>query len=272
MLKLVPGPLERVPATGCETTALLGGKFEGIVGRDACDGVIADLSGRTGGLRNMGAITGIVGNTVYGRVVYGYVWEGSKVVPRYESVLKGTIIESDEYEQLDTEGSKGIGKFTATSGTRYYKDLTLVEVRELPFQEPISRGESVPMQSQTVNAFIERTFPPYMTKEQFHRAERILDGLSPGTHWWDIAHALGADFHTADGGIIVVMAAAGYLNWKKGKYKFGEDNEHGMFAVYPFGYLEKDKEVPQLALILKNELLLMVVPYAKRQELKKHFK
>jgi hypothetical protein len=44
----------------------------------------------------------------------------------------------------------------------------------------------------------------------------------------------------------------------------------GIYIVWPFGYVEDGKEVPKMAVIIRNGQLQKVVPYSSKQAIMDH--
>lgn len=71
------------------------------------------------------------------------------------------------------------------------------------------------------------------------------------------------------GGEMIVLYMPGLLNYK-GEFRWAEMRRDGLFVIWPFGYVERDKEIPKLALIFKNGKVYKIIPYESKEALKQY--
>ena len=231
------------------------------------DGWAAPFSGGfpTGSLFGFGKITGRTAEGLLGEHLFGYLVGGATLVPRYVVSTQATVIPEEEYKRLASEKARNIG-FTDAPLERaatliFFKDAVVKEVRPLAFTDtPVKdRGAPGPTLGDDLRW--------YASAERFKVAESKLKSLPPGMDYWEALAALGMVFVTLDSGLTYkVWLADGHLGDPRSVLTAA-----GFFKVLRFGYLEGSNEVPQLALIFKNNRVHKLVPHGRPEELMGHF-
>jgi hypothetical protein len=107
------------------------------------------------------------------------------------------------------------------------------------------------------------------TKASFEDAEAQLKQMQTGTDIWDMIHQLKGTFLTTNFGGGYVLLMKGYANYDSDK-RWQLATERGVYEVWPFGYVERDKEVLKLSVIFRNGKLQRVVPYEPETTLGPH--
>jgi len=224
------------------------------------DGWVGALSGGTlGGATGFGGFVGRTGDVILGEHVFGYLFEGGMLVPQYQVITQATVISQGEYNEKKHDA----GGFVFFPGDRtrlYFKDLSVREIRKLPFKGPdkleggYRKGEPLSVRS-------------FVTIERFKEAEKTLTSLTPGTEFWDAMFALKMAIATSNSGVTFrTWLADGYLGQASEKL-----TPRGNFLVFRFGYLEGDQELPKLALIFKNHRVHRLVPHGTPEEAEQNF-
>jgi len=232
------------------------------------DGWIPSLSGGvTGALTKFGTLSGRAGNVIYGQHVYGFVRGGMNVVPKYVVTTQAELCEREEYDRLSAGHAANIGRIDGEEGAKlYFKNLRIAGVRATDFPEP---PESSPLHLEQLTSSTYRR--AYLGPEQFQSVEPQLLQLKPGTPLLEVVRSLGGVLVSTYGGEqVVMMGMKGFLNVTR-RHRWSRLTPEGLFAVWPFGYLEGEREVPKLAVLFKNGALFKVVPYGSREELEKQF-
>jgi hypothetical protein len=232
------------------------------------DGWIPALSGGvTGALSKFGAVSGRDGDVIYGQHVYGFVWGGMDVMPKYVVTTEAELCGQEEFDRLSAAHARNIGRLeVADNGQIYFKNLRIAGVRETDFPEP---SAIAPLHLEQLTSSTYRRF--YLSPESFHATEPQLKQLAPGMPMLEVVRSLGGVLVSAYGGErIVFMGMRGFLNVSS-RYQWARWRADGLFDVWPFGYLEGRREVPKLAVLFKNGSVVKVVPYSARAELEKQF-
>ncbi len=85
------------------------------------------------------------------------------------------------------------------------------------------------------------------------------DQIVPGMHFWEVFTLLGANyFLTPDMQSFVIMCPS-YLNYKSAVKE--TTTTQGVYAVYPFGYMDGDTEVVKWEVEMLNSRVMRVRPY-----------
>jgi hypothetical protein len=225
------------------------------------DGWIPSMSGR--GALDLGRPFGLEGNTIYGRHIFGYVYGNLTLVPKYELLTKATVVPDTEFQELKRQGrDQGVldVSFGKEEKVHFFKDVTVDRIRPLPFQGPPEMAkEALTFERTDPSKLKEHLFAVY-TKTSFEDAEAQLKRMQAGTDWWDMVHQLNGHFMTHDFGESYVLYMKGYANYKADQ-RWQIATRSGVYEVWPFGYVEGDKEVLQLSVIFRNGKLQRIVPY-----------
>jgi len=232
------------------------------------DGWLPALSGGvTGALSKFGALSGLAGDVIYGQHVYGYVWGGMNLAPKYVVATEADLCGREEYDRLSEEHARNIGQVEGDDrAPLYFKNLRIESVRDTGFPEqPISSPLHL---GQLTSSDYRRA---YLAAEEFHAVEPQLAALKRGTPMLEVVRSLGGVLISTYGGErVVIMGMKGLLN-DSSRYQWSRMTRDGLFVVWPFGYLDGEREVPKLALVFRNGTVFKVVPYGTREELEKHF-
>jgi hypothetical protein len=246
----------------------LGMHFEGISNRltgeivhlARAEGWISSMSGGPwGAATGFGRAYGVEGNTIYGRHIFGYVYGNATLYPKYELRAKATIVPAIEYEEMKRQG-RDTGIFSVEFGRDqrkyFFKDVKVDAIRPLPFRGPpeFAREELIFTEKQT-----EELLSVY-TKASFEEAEAILKRMKPGSDWWEMVHQLDGLFLTQDYGRSYILHMKGYANYEADS-RWQLPTANGIYEVWPFGYVENDKEVFRLSVIFRNGRLHQIMPY-----------
>jgi hypothetical protein len=232
------------------------------------DGWIPSLSGGVmGALTKFGALSGRDGRVIYGQHVYGYVWGGMNVAPQYVVTTEAELCERPEYDRLSAGHAGNIGRIDREDGEPlYFMNLRIADVRAADFPAP---------PASSAVRFAALTSPSYrrsyLSAEQFQSVEPQLRQLRPGTPLLEVVRSLGGVLVSSYGGEqVVIKGMKGFLNVSP-RNRWSRFTSQGLFAIWPFGYLDGNREVPRLAVLFKNGTLFKVVPYGSREELEKQF-
>lgn len=242
------------------------GKLIGVIAWG--DGWIPSLSGGvTGALSKFGALTGRAGRVIYGQHVYGFVWGGMNLAPQYVVTTEAELCERGEYDRLSVGHAGNIGQIEGEDGAPlYFTNLRIAGVGTAGFPAPPAPS-TVHFAALTSSSYRQS----YLSAEQFRAVEPQLAQLKPGTPFLEVIRSLGGMLVSSYGGEhFVIMGMKGFLNVSQ-EYRWSRLTPEGLFAVWPFGYLEGEREVPKLAVLLKNGMLFKVVPYGSREELERRF-
>ena len=223
------------------------------------DGWIPSMSG--GGAYNLGRAFGLEGNTIYGRHVFGYVWGNVNLYPKYELRTKAAIVSDTEYQEMKRQGrDQGIDHVSFGTGDKvyYFKDnnVTIDAIRSLPFQGPPEMAN----EKLTVIKDVAPKLADIFYKTTFMDVEAQLKRMHAGTDWWDMVHQLHGLFITHNFGQNYGLYMKGNTNYHTEK-RWQLATERGIYEVWPFGYVEGDKEVLKLSVIFRNGKLERIVPY-----------
>ena len=227
------------------------------------DGWIPSMS--SGGAHNLGRAFGVEGNTIYGRHVFGYVYGNATLVPKYELRTKAAIVPDTEYQEMKRQGRDHAirrASFGAGDKVYYFNDdgVTVDALRSLPFQGlPEMDKDAVTLKEVAPGKLREDLHAVY-TKASFEDAEAQLQRMQAGTDTWGMVHQLNGIFFTQDYGRGYVLFMKGYANYDADpRWQFA--SERGVYEVWPFGYVEGNKQVMKLSVIFRNGKLERVVPY-----------
>lgn len=236
-----------------------------------CDGWVGPLSG--GSPFSCGALVGHErtdeGDEVFiGQHLFGYLQEESILVPRYVVTLEAQLIDESEYEMLREQG-----EFVGRNPT-YWKDCRIRETRKLDipehdFSDAVVVDRTVePHEAVAVAAELTHE---WTTKERFERASQALETIPVGADRWDVIHALDGRFLTLNDGRDYALMMNGFLYMHDNEFYTVELTDEALFKVWPFGYTESGRKIPELDLILKNEKVLKLIPHVPKEELAVHF-
>lgn len=229
------------------------------------DGWAGDLSGDSGGaLCGLGAVTGHQQGSIQGDHVYGYVIDPGLFVLRYLVQTKADVISQSEYESLQKSKAPDIGWIFEPGGKGekiFLKGIRIRGTKDLYFSEQdykgVHRGPESSVKSITAELY---------TKKRYEDVAEELTKLPVGTEYFSIYQKLKPTIIANNGGVTFTFYMKGFLNYK-GQYRFSKMTPKAFYSVWPFGYVEEDKEVPKLALLFKNGALLEAVPYTSRADL-----
>jgi hypothetical protein len=232
------------------------------------DGWIPSLSGGvTGALMKFGALAGRDGRMIYGQHVYGFVWGGMNVAPKYVVTTEADLCDQAEYDRLTAAHAGNFGRIEGEDGAPlYFKHLRIAAVRATGFPNPPSLS---PLTLERMTSSSYRRF--YLDRKSFQAVEPMLAALKPGTPMLEVVRSLGGVLVSTYGGEqIVIMGMKGFLNVSSG-FRWTQLQPNGLFAVWPFGYLDGKREIPKVAVLFKNGSLFKIVPYGTREELEQQF-
>jgi hypothetical protein len=233
------------------------------------DGWIGALSGNVdGALSGFGDFYGRSGNTVYGEHIFGYILNDIVLVPLYLVRTQAELIPESEFRELLNKKTANIGSVRIPGEMNseiYFKDVRVDVVQKLDLPEIESAdfhfGNSI-----TGPEFSETFF----TVARFEQAETKLRAIKPGMELFDVIKVLEGRYIAYNSGEKFVLFTDGFLKYK-GEYVLERLTPDGIFTVWPFGYMEGEKEIPKVALIFKNGKVLKIMPYTSREEVKKNF-
>jgi hypothetical protein len=242
------------------------GKLIGVIAWG--DGWIPSLSGGvTGALSKFGALSGRDGRVIYGQHVYGFVWGGMNVAPQYVVTTEADLCAREEYDRLSAGHAGNIGRIDGEDGALFYfKNLHIAGVHATGFPAPPA-SSAVHFAALRSSSYRRS----YLSAEQFQAVEPQLTQLKPGTPLLDVVRSLGGVLVSTYGGEqVVIMGMKGFLNVSS-RYRWVRLRPDGLFTVWPFGYLDGEREIPKVDVLFKNGSLFKVVPYGTREELEKQF-
>lgn len=241
-----------------------------IGGVAAADGWISAFSGGYAGAADgFGRLFARSSDKVYGRHIFGYVWNQT-IVPCYELTTAALSISEAEYQQLQKQGDKDIGERPTETGAHlYYKQIRMYELHELPFKAMFEeyKEPEVTFKEVSKEEFKQALFAVY-TKESFDKAAAILGGIPPGSDTWGVVKALDGRFKTLDYGEVYTLFMNGYANYG-GDHRLFKVAPSAIFEVWPYGFVQDKTDMFRLVAIFRNGKLLKVVPYAPREELER---
>jgi len=221
-------------------------------------GWISSLSGGAiGGVNLIGGVTGRSGDRIFGTHVFGYVRQEMIVVPRFLVLTEATVIGETEYSRLRAERTKGAGVAVEPGGHGMlcFRDLHIRETRALSFVDELEDA-SVTLKPAEAGEVLEWFF----SERSFQEIEQKLRSLAPGTSFWDVLAGLGTRITTGDFGHNHTLQIRGYVSSDRFPTQF-LTRETGVYSIWPFGYVKKKRERPQLVLVFKNNQLLCVSPF-----------
>ena len=232
----------------------------------ASDGWIEAASGEfLGGVYGVGTLISISSENVIGSHLFGYLENNTYVIPKVELQIIGDIILKEEYSTLVKANTKNIGLLAATDGSKVYaKNLRVHAVKQLNF--PL-RPDLTTFESKTTS--VKQHFTSKLTPAEFEKSKSILENIPPGTDIYGVFHALDGWYFCIRGdGSSCVLWMSGFLNFtdqfRFSVVKIGD----ALYNVWTFGYLDAGgREVPKLALILRNGKVKNLVPYTDRASL-----
>jgi hypothetical protein len=239
-----------------------GNKLVGLIA--FADGWAGSLSGNTiGAYSKLGEPFALEKGLLYGQHIYGYVVEPALFVPRYVLQTVATVIDEKEYDTLGKSRTKGIGWTFVPGGGKekiYFKDLKVFQIEELT-----RSGETLvgPHEGATVSPSEAASF---FSKARYERAADKVRSLTPGLDPFSVIRSLNGLFVAQFGGANYILFMDGFLKYT-GEYLISKTTAQGIYAVWPFGYVENGREVPKLALIFKNGRVQKVVPYSSKQQI-----
>ena len=228
----------------------------------SADGWAGGLSGNiTGAFSKLGEPFALEKGQLYGEHIYGYIIEPALFVPRYALQTRSTIIDEKGYEALSKSQAKGIGwTFAPGEGKKkiYFNDLKVSQVKEL------YRSGEAPGALQKGKSTSPSEAASLFSKARYEVAAAKIGILSPGVDIFFVIKSLNGSFIVQYGGASYVLFMDGFLKYT-GEHIITKTTPDGIYAVWPFGYVESGKEVPKMAIIFKNGLLERVVPYSSKQ-------
>jgi hypothetical protein len=265
LLQLVPGDSLDVVRDGLATeTVEVGGIRKSIA---FGDGWIPALSGGVRGAQSgIGRYRGRDRQFVYGSHAFGYLSQEIKLMPLYELVVRGRIVEEPDLAQFTDSDDAG----WAYRERIRFRDLEVAALRSISSQPKLTRGGAL-AGSAPLGALVPFLALGNATRGEFEETQKRLAAVSEGTAVYDVINALGGSYVTTDYGETYFVLMGGYLNWRP-VVPWEETTLEGSFIIWPFGFMEDGKPVGRLAVIYRNHALLRVVPYSEdRDELRRHF-
>lgn len=243
------------------------GKFLSVIA--VSDGWIGALSGNVdGALSGFGGLHGRFGNTVYGEHIFGYLLNEIVLVPRYLVKTQAELIPEAEFRELLNKKTENIGS-TRLPGEKkseiYFKNVRVDVIQKLDMPEAEYADQQIG-ESITGPEFSDKFF----TQARFEQAETKLKAIKPGMELFEVIKILEGKYIAYNSGEKFVLFTDGFLKYKGG-FVLERVTPDGLFTVWPFGYMEGDKEIPKVALIFKNGKVLNIMPYSSKEELEKSF-
>jgi hypothetical protein len=249
------------------------------------DGWFGALSGGLRGAFGLGEVYARTQAAVRGQHVFGWVpgiREGhlmlhAPFLPVYLLQTEARIIDELEYARLEKLRRQGIGRFRWPGSDRdsYFADLRVLGVRRLPSADLLGAGPDDEIGLRRIpDRDVEQSLSGMMdvySQASFLEAKQALQGFAPGTNEWEICARLNASWLTGFGerwdyGTGYARLMKGYANYDKDR-KWSKSTADAVYQVWPFGFVEDEREVFKLAVIFRNGELLRVVPYAPKEEL-----
>jgi hypothetical protein len=239
-----------------------GNKLVGLVAR--ADGWAGGLSGNlAGAFTKLGEPIALEKGRLYGQHIYGYIMAPSLFVPRYALQTVATVIDKTEYDALTKSRTEGIGwtlKAERSNDKIFFKELKVFQVKELYKSAEtftgMQKGETVSRSEASL----------LISKERYEQvADKVLT-LAPGLDTFSVIKSLNGVFVAQFGGVSYILFMDGFLKYT-GEYFIRKTTSQGIYDVWPFGYVENEKEVPKVALIFKNGVVHRVVPYSSKQQI-----
>jgi hypothetical protein len=219
--------------------------------------------GYLGGLFGLGTLISLSSENIVGSHLFGYIKNGTYVIPKVELQIVGDTISKKEYSALDEAKTKNIGLLSVPGGSQIYaKNLRVHEVKQLDFPPGPDLNT---LESKTTS--VKQHFISKLTPAEFEKSKSILEKMPPGTDIYGAIRALdGWYFCMRPGdGSACVLWMSGFLNLED-KFRFSVvKTGDALYNVWAFGYLDAEQhEVPKLALILRNGKVSNLVPYTDR--------
>jgi len=255
-------PMESTGLTWSVYEISSGNRLVGLVAYS--DGWIGCLSGNIdGAFTKFGEPVALENGLLYGQHIYGYIVKPSLFVPRYALQTVATVIDNKEFRALLNSRTKGIGSTFKGGGSKeefYFKDLKVFQVKELYKSEEDFSGIQMGKAASLSEAAL------LFSKQKYERSADKIRTLTPGSDLFSVIKSLNGLYVAHYGGSSYTLFMDGFLKYK-GEYFVSKTTSHGIYYVWPFGYVENGKEVPKTALIFKNGVLQSVVPYSSKQEI-----
>ena len=227
------------------------------------DGWISSMSGGdVGASGGLGRYCGRDSSSVWGEQVFGYVWGGATLVPKYRVLTRAHLITQDEYARREKELS--VGFVAGKAGTIYFADPAFVETREIagPPQVEAAAQEGSKAKKTDLKSITEEM----CSEASYQEAQAVLDSLAAGTLVWDVPSRLGGLMLTSDSGESYSLLMKGFLNTETmGPWTVSKPD--GKYEVWTFGTMVKKKETPQRSLVFRNGSVVEVRPYTPKEEL-----
>jgi hypothetical protein len=247
---------------------LQGGKVVAL--HPVSDGWAGALSGdlRGAGFK-LGEPYSFDGNSLYGQHVYGFITNSGLFVPQYLVQTVSTVLTEEEYNQLESQQNLSIG-WTYKPGSDeekfYFKNVQIHDVRKLlGYEESASELEQG---GDVKQGDIQKLAQELYTEARFESAAQNLSKIKKGTDIFTTLGELNGFIAANYGGVNYMVFTDGFLKYK-GEYIFQKTTSTGIYVVWPFGYVEADKEVPKLALIYKNGVVHDLIPYTSKSSIAK---
>lgn len=245
-------------------------KYQGrkIVGYVAySDGWLGALSGGAiGGATKFGKYVCRNENKAFGKHVFGYSVDGITIIPRYIFITAGEIISKTEFDRISNSGGFGVWRiFNGNNEDMFVKDIALVDKYEVKSNdiEGFMIKEEVPKSKR------KSTIKNWYSQQKYESVKINLSNIEVGTDFVEFMTRNGL-IVDKDGGDSYVLWLPGFLNYK-GEYRWCKETTEGFFDVWPFGYVHRDREVPEVAVIFKNDKFFKTVPYASKLDIEKVF-
>lgn len=229
------------------------------------DGWIGFLSGGLqGAAGGLGSLRGVSEGSLHGEHVFGYLWGGATLVPRY--VVRTRARRSTEEEDADIDRSMvGAGGRVESGGQLFfYRDVVVEEVRETSFGKPQKKGaETKRLRSRDLETWL----TSFASRGSFARVEPKIEAMKPGCDLLDAIAELGGLYMTLNFGKDYILLLDGHLRpWmEEGAYPSVSIASQGRYYVWPFGYLENDTPSVQVGLVFRNGELVTVLEDASKE-------
>lgn len=245
------------------------------------DGWIGDYSGRNlTREQDIGQPTALEGDMLYGTHLFGHLIGHHLLAPTHRLITRARIT-MDEVP-LTAREKRDHGGVAIWQGGREHKlrlhgvemhEVIVMEAQKKEQKEQKEHGEQGDQAALEALEMLDHkdkvtaVFQEPLTQERFRAAERVLEALPEGCPRWEMIARLGGRLVTLSG-VEAVMCMDGYLNFK-GDHRWSKYVPEGIFLALPFGYLEGNREVPQLVAVFRNGNLHKLLPHAPREDLER---
>ncbi len=233
------------------------------------DGWIGDYSGRNlTREQGIGQPTALEGDTLYGTHLFGHLIGHHLLAPTHRLITRARVTVDEA--PLTAREKRDNDSVAVWQGASEYKlRLHGVEVREVIAMEAPDgeQGRLEALEMMDHKDKVTAVFREPLTRKRFRAAERVLEALPEGCPRWEMIRRLGGRIVTLSG-VEAVMCMDGYLSFK-GDHRWSKHVPGGIFLAQPFGYLEGNREVPQIVAVFRNGNLHKLLPHAPREDLER---